>query len=104
MQAALFEFNADFLGDIFRASHFRRHCPTQERNSRARAFSEPWAMQLMMLGGGAKVPQDRLVVLRKQREAAHLVLSPRADVRRREVSHIVHVEAKKRAHFGFRKQ
>src|SRR5712671_2880214 len=49
-----------------------------------------------------EIPQDRLIVLRKQREPAHFVLSPRADVRRCQVAHIVHVEAKKRSHFGFR--
>ena len=58
----------------------------------------------MMLGGGAEIPENRLVVLRQQREAVGFVLRPGADVRRGEVAHIVHVEAEQRAHLRFREQ
>ena len=44
-----------------------------------RAPIEPGAIQLMMLGGGSEVPENRLVILRQQREAIGLVLRPRAD-------------------------
>src|SRR5579864_4656562 len=53
-----------------------------------------------MLGGGSEVPENGLVILRKQGEAVGLVLSPGADVRRSEVAHIVHVETQQRAHRG----
>ena len=59
-------------------------------------------MQLVMLGGRAEIPEDRLVVLRQQREAAVLVLRPGADVRGGDVAHVVHVEAEQRAHLGLR--
>ena len=65
---------------------------------------EPRAIELMVLGGRAEVPQNRLVILRQQREAADLVLRPGADVRRGDVAHVVHVEAQQRAHLGFREQ
>jgi len=58
-------------------------------------------MQLVMLGGGAKIPQDRLALAREQREAAHLVLRPGTDVRGSDVTHVVHVKAQNRAHFRF---
>ena len=34
VQAAHFEFDANFLGDVFGAAHFRRHGAAQQRNSR----------------------------------------------------------------------
>src|SRR5258707_875353 len=58
----------------------------------------------MVPGSRAEVPQDRLVVLRQQREPADFVLRPGADVGGGEVPHIVHVEAQQRAHFGLLKQ
>ena len=58
----------------------------------------------MVLGSRPKVPQDRFVILRKQRKAVGLVLCPGADVRRGDVTHVVHVEAQQRAHFRFSKQ
>ena len=100
----LFEFDFDLLGDVFGAAGFRRHGAAQQRDSGARAFAEPGAMQLVMLGGGAEVPHDRLGILREQGEAAVLVLRPGADVGGGDVAHVVHVEAQQRAHFGFRQQ
>src|SRR6516225_947144 len=61
-------------------------------------------MQLMMFRRRSEVPEDRLVILRKQRESVRLVLRPRSDVRRREIAHIVHVEAEQSTHFRFCKQ
>ena len=61
-------------------------------------------MQLVMLGGGTEIPQNRFAFLREQRETAHFVLRPRANVRGGDVAHIVHVEAENRAHLGFRKE
>ena len=58
----------------------------------------------MVPGGRAEVPQDRLVVLGQQGEAVDLVLRPGADVRGRQVAHVVHIEAQQRAHFGFLEQ
>src|ERR1035438_3640231 len=57
-------------------------------------------MQLMMPGGRSEVPQNRFIILRKKREAIRLVLGPRSNVRRRDVAHVIHVEAKERTHLG----
>jgi len=56
------------------------------------------AIQLMVPGRRSEVPQDWVVILRQQREAVGLVLRPCADVRGRQVAHVVHVEAEQRAH------
>ena len=93
-----------FLRHVFGAAHFRRHGAAQQRDAGARALAQPGAMQLMVLGGRAEVPQDGLVVLRQQSEAADLVLRPGADVRGGDVAHVVHVEAQQRAHLRFRQQ
>ena len=53
--------------------------------------------QLVVARRRAKVPEDRLVVLRQQREPADLVLRPRADMSGRDVAHVIHVEAEQRA-------
>ena len=100
MQAAHFEFDANFLGHIFGAPHLRRHGAAQHGDSRTRALAEPGTMQLVMFGSRSEVPQNRLVILRKEGEAIRLVLRPGADVRRGQVADIVHVEAQQRAHFG----
>src|SRR5258708_8017686 len=52
----------------------------------------------MVTGGRSEVPEDRLGAPREQREAADLVLRPRADVRGGDVADVVHVEAEQRAH------
>src|SRR5579863_3957142 len=67
VQAAFFEFDANFLRHIFSAAHFRRHRSTQHRNSRVGATVEPWAVELMMLGGRAEIPKNWLVILWQQR-------------------------------------
>src|SRR5712671_5306658 len=51
-----------------------------------------------------EIPQDRLIILRQQSESADFVLGPGTDVRRREIPHVVHVEAQQRSHFGLRQQ
>ena len=104
VQAALFELDLDLARDVFSATHLRRHGAAQERNSGARAFSEPRTVELVMAGGRAEIPQDGLVILRKQGEAADLVLCPRADVRGRKIAHVVHVETEERAHLRFREK
>ncbi len=57
-------------------------------------------MQLVVLGGGAEIPQDRLVVLRQEGEAIRFVLRPGADVGRGEIADVIHVEAQQRTHLG----
>ncbi len=93
-----------FSRDVFGASHLGRHRAAHQGNAGARALAQPRTIELMMPGGRSEVPEDRLVVLRQQRETADLVLRPRADVRRRDVAHVVHVEAQHRAHLGLGQQ
>ena len=65
VEAAHFEFDLDFLGDIFGAAHFGRHGAAQHRDAGARTLAEPGAVQLVVLCGGTEVPHDRLVILRR---------------------------------------
>jgi hypothetical protein len=104
VQAARLELDLDFAGDVFRAAHFRRHRAAHQRNARARPLAEPVTVDAVMLCGGTEIPEDRLVVLRQQGEAADLVLRPCADVRGRDVAHVVHVEAEDRAQLRIRQQ
>ena len=97
-QAAHLELDANLLRHVLGAAHLRRHRAAQQRNARARAVAQPRAVELVVPGRRSEIPQDRLVILRQQREAADLVLRPRADVRGRDVAHVVHVEAQQRAH------
>src|SRR5208283_5105644 len=69
VQAAHFELDANFFGHIFRAPHLRSHGAAQHGDSRTRPLSEPRTMQLMVLRRGSEIPQDRFVVLWKEREA-----------------------------------
>ena len=57
-----------------------------------------------MLRSGTKVPQNRLIILRKKSESVGFVLRPGADMRRRQIARIIHVEAKQRAHLGLGQQ
>ncbi len=99
-EAAHFKLDLDLHRHIFGAPHFGRHGSAQERDAGARPVAEPGAIQLVVAGGRAEIPQDGLVVLGQQSEAADFILRPGADVRRGEVPHVVHVEAQQRAHFG----
>ena len=72
--------------------------PAQGRDAGARAvFAEPRVEELVMPGGRAEVPHDRLVALRQQAEADVLVDGPHADVGGRDVADVAHVEAEQRA-------
>src|SRR4029077_7480600 len=61
-------------------------------------------MQLMMPGRRSEVPENRFVILGKESEPVRLVLCPRANVRCCQITHVVHVEAKQRAHLRLRQQ
>ena len=66
--------------------------------------SEPWAVDLVMARRRAEVPHDRVVALRQQAEAVELVHRPGADVGRRDVADVAHVEAQQRAELRLREQ
>ena len=58
-------------------------------------------MKLVMHGGGAEIPQDRIVAAaRQQRPAAELVALPFPDLGRGDVADIVDVEDKQCAELG----
>src|SRR5438270_2082106 len=57
-----------------------------------------------MPGSRSEIPENRLIVLRQQREAVRLVLRPCANVRGGEIAHVVHVETQQRSHGGFCQQ
>jgi hypothetical protein len=52
----------------------------------------------MVFGSRPKIPQDRLIVLGQESKAIGFILRPRTDMRRRDIAHIIHIEAKQRAH------
>ena len=58
---------------------------------------QPRAVQPVVLGGRAEVPQVRLAAARQQRVAGHLVAGPLADVGARDVADVVEVEEQQRA-------
>ena len=62
---------------------------------------EPGRVELVVHGGRAEVPQDRLAVAGEQRPAAELVALPLADLGRGEVADVVDVEDQQRAEVGF---
>ena len=84
---------------IFSATDSARplHGSPQRRDPRPGApVSEPWVVELVMPGGRAEVPHDRLVVLGQQTEPHVLVDRPHPDVGRGDVADVGHVEAKER--------
>ena len=96
-QAPLLELGVDLLGDALGAPGGRVHRPAHGRDPGPRAaVAEPRVVELVMAGGGAEVPHDRLVVLRQEAEAVELVRGPGADVGRRDVADVRHVEAEQR--------
>ena len=103
-KAARFELDAEFLRDVLGASHLGRHRSAQQRDAGARPLAEPRAIELMVLRRRPEIPEDRLAVLRQQREPADLVLRPRADVGGGDVADVVHVEADERAQLRLRQQ
>jgi hypothetical protein len=97
-QAALLELDADLARDVLGPARLRRHRAAQGGDPGARApVTQPRVVELVMARGGAEVPHDRLVVLRQQAEAVELVRSPGADVGRRDVADVGHVEAQQRS-------
>ena len=100
----IFEFDFDLAGDVLGAPHLGGHRAAHQRDARARPLAQPVAVLLVVPGGGAEVPEDRLVVLRQQREPADLVLRPGPDVRGGDVADVVHVEAEHGAHLRLGEQ
>jgi hypothetical protein len=104
-QVALLELDANLAGHVLGAPGVRRHRAAQGRDAGARAaVAEPRVVELVMAGGGAEVPHDRLVALGEQAEAVELVRGPRADVGGGDVADVAHVEAQQRAELGLGEQ
>ena len=61
---------------------------------------QPRAVQPVVLGGRAEVPQVRLAAAGQQREARHLVARPLADVGAGDVADVVEVEEQQGAEVG----
>ncbi|MEJ2287498.1 MAG: hypothetical protein P8Y02_02440 [Deinococcales bacterium] len=104
LEPALLELVLDPARDLLGAPHLGADGPPEHADARAGALLavEPGRVELVVLGGAPEVPQDGLVVLGEQREAGDLVLRPGADVGRRDVADVVHVEAQERSGFGRR--
>ena len=63
MQAAQFQFHADFPGYILGQVSRGRRSPAQSGNAGPGAFPQPGAVNLMMPRRRAEIPQNRLVLL-----------------------------------------
>src|SRR5260221_8888954 len=70
------------------------------RRGLSRRVVEPRVIQLVMPGGRAEVPDDRLAAARQEREPDQLVHRPGADVGGRHVPDVGHVETEQRAQVG----
>jgi len=94
-QAALLELDADLLGDGLRTPD---DGAAQRRDAGTGAvLAEPRVVELVVARSRPEVPHDRVVTLRQQTEADVLVDRPHADVGRRDVADVAHVEAEQRA-------
>ena len=100
LQVARFQFQLDFLRDIFGQTGAGVGRPAQGGNPCPRALAQPRAVDLMMTRRRAEIPEDRLVILRQQGKAHQLVHRPGADMRGGDVANVVHVEAEQRAQLG----
>ena len=90
--------SSDQLGEIVRDAGRVRHRAAHRRHPRAPArLRQPRAVELVVLGGGAEVPEDRVVVAGQEREADVLVALPGADRGARHVAQVVRVEQQQRA-------
>ena len=67
---------------------------------RAGGVVQPGVVELVVAGGRAEVPDDRLAAAGQQREPDQLVHGPGADVGRGHVADVGEVEAQQRAQFG----
>ena len=97
LQAAQFQFNADFPGYIRRQVSRRRRSPPQSGNAGPGAFPQPGAVNLMMPRRRAEIPQNRLVLLGQQGKAHQLVHGPSTDNGGGQVADVVHIEGEQRA-------
>jgi hypothetical protein len=76
----------------------RRHGAAHAEHAGATILRiEPVAIEPVMDGGRAEIPDDRLLAAGQQREAAELVALPFADLGARHVADVVDVEEQQRA-------
>ena len=102
VDAGLLDQRGDFLGVAL-------HQPERRIDGAAQADEpglavlrlEPGRVELVVDGGRAEIPQDRVAVAGQQRPAAELVALPLADLGRGDVADVVDVEDQQRAELGF---
>ena len=99
--AVLLEDRGDLLGVALHQAELRRDGAAQaDQAGQAVLRLEPRRVELVMHGGRAEVPDDRLAVARQQRPARELVALPFADLGRGQVADVVDVEHQQRAEVG----
>ena len=97
-EPALAQLAVDELGERVRNARRVGHRAAHRRHPRAPArLGQPWAVELVVLGRRAEVPEDRVVLTEEEREADVLVALPRPDRRARDVAQVVRVEQQERA-------
>ena len=104
-QPPLLQLDADLASHVLGPAHRRREAAPHGRDAGPRALlAQPRVVELVVAGGRPEVPHDRLVLARQEREAGGLVGRPGADVGRRDVADVVHVEEQQRTHLGRRER
>ena len=97
-QTALLELDPDLPRDVLGPARLGGHRAAQGRDpGPGAAIAQPGVVELVVSGGGAEVPHDRLVALGQQTEPVELVGRPGADVGGRDVPDVPHVKAQQRA-------
>ena len=83
----------DVAGQEVGHARLLRHRAAHARDPGAPArLRQPGGVELVVLGGGAEVPEHRVALARQQNAAGALVARPLADVRARDVADVVLVE------------
>ena len=99
--AMLLEDRSDLLGMALHQPELRRDGAAKAHEAGEAVLRlEPRRIELVVHGGRAEVPDDRLAVARQQRPARELIALPFADLGRGQVADVVDVEHQKRAEVG----
>ena len=100
-EAALAQLVRDLRAEPVGDAGLDGHRAAHRRDAGAEVLRrQPRREELVVAGGRAEVPEDRIVAARQQREAGVLVARPLADVRARDVADVVRVEEQQRAEVG----
>jgi len=103
LEPALAQLVGDRRGESVGDPRLGRHRTPHRRDPRPEVLGrEPRRVQLVMPGGRAEIPEDRIVAPHEQHPAGVLVAGPLPDVGARHVADVVRVEEQQRSEIGRR--